>query len=144
VGFRLFVQRLGGQVDAVWPHDGARLGIEFDLGEVGRIVKRFQDAYPALRREVDITGRPVAKQLPEHVFADHGYACHDGKVAFAHRHSLWQRRDAEQRLAFARPFPVRHDLGPVQARPLLDEQKRPVFNAASKHGAVRGNRGPAA
>jgi hypothetical protein len=142
VGFRLLVQRLGGQVDAIWPHDGARLGIELNLGKVGRIVKWFQDACPALRREVDITGRPVAKQQPEHVVADHGYACDDRKVALAHRHRLRQRRDAEHRLALARPFPVRHDLGPVQARPLLDEQERPVLKAASKHGAVGGNRGP--
>lgn len=144
VGFRLFVQRLGGQVDAIWPHDGARLSIEFNLGKIGRIVERFQDACPALRREVDITDRPVAKQQPQNVVADHGYACHDRKVALAHRHSLRQWRDTEQRLAPARPFPVRHDLGPVQARPLLNEHKRPVLKPTSKHGAVPGNRGPAA
>ena len=144
VGFRLFVQRLGGQVDAAWPHDGARLSIEFNLGKIGRIVKRLQDACPALRREVDVTGRPVAKQQPEHVVANHGHACNDRKVALAHRNTLRQRRDTEQRLALARPFPVRHDLGPVQARPLLDEHKRPVLKAAGKHGAVRRNRRPAA
>jgi hypothetical protein len=87
VRFRLFVQRLGGQVDAAWPHDGARLSIEFNLGKMGRIVKRFQDACPALRREVDVTGRPVAKQQPEHVVANLGHAFNDRKVALAHRNS---------------------------------------------------------
>ena len=44
----LLVEGLGGQVDAVGPGDCPGFEVDRDLGEVGRIVQRFQHAGPML------------------------------------------------------------------------------------------------
>jgi len=43
VGVRLLVEWFRCQVDAVGPRNGARLSVDCDLGEVLRIVERFQN-----------------------------------------------------------------------------------------------------
>ena len=48
VGACLFVQWLWRQVDAVGPDEGPCFGVDHDLGQVGRVVERFQDACPML------------------------------------------------------------------------------------------------
>jgi hypothetical protein len=71
MGLCLLIERLWGQVDTAGPDDGPRLRIDPDLGEVGRVIQRLQDARPSLSREVNITGCGVAEQQPEHVICDH-------------------------------------------------------------------------
>jgi hypothetical protein len=46
VGAGLLVQRLGSQVDAAGPGDGACIGIEDHLREEGGVVQRLKDAGP--------------------------------------------------------------------------------------------------
>jgi len=56
---RFLVQRLWCHVKTVRPDDGPRLGIDSYLGEVDGVAQGFEDAQPLLRREVDVTDRPV-------------------------------------------------------------------------------------
>jgi len=44
------------------------------LGEVAWVAQRLEDARPLLRREVDVTDRPVIEEEAQSIVADHGYA----------------------------------------------------------------------
>jgi hypothetical protein len=55
MGSSLVVQRLRRQVDAAWPGDRARIGVDGYLGEVLCVGERLQDACPLLVSEVDVS-----------------------------------------------------------------------------------------
>src|SRR5262249_52001462 len=54
--------------------DRACLRIDPDLGEVAGVAQGFEDAGPLLRREVDVTDRPVIEEQSQSIVVVHGYA----------------------------------------------------------------------
>jgi hypothetical protein len=141
VGLRLLIERLGGQVDPVRPHDGSCFLIHRNFGEVAGVIQRREDARPLFGREVDIPGRAVAEQQAEHVVTDHGHPRDDWQVVLAHTLMLCQRLDGEQLLIPPGPFPVGHDLVPPEPCPFPDELQGAGIEAASKHLSVHRDRG---
>jgi hypothetical protein len=126
MGLRLLIEGFWCEVDTAGPGDSFRLRVHPDLGEVGRVIQRLQDARPSLGREVDITGCGVAEQQPEHVVGDHGNAHHDRQVVLTHTTILRQRLDSDQRLVPPGPLPVR---GGAARSPVCSasETARPVL-----------------
>lgn len=137
MGFRLLVERLGRQVDAIRPHDSSCLWIDRNLSEIGRVVQRREDACPPFGREVDIPGCTVTEQEAKHAVTNHGDAHDSWQVVLAHTLMLRQRLDTEQGLIPPGPFPVRPDLLLPEDCPFPDKLQGPRFEAAGEHLPAR-------
>jgi hypothetical protein len=77
----LLVQRLGGQVLAIWPRKCAGFPIDPNLGEVSTIREWLQHTRPTLGREVNVPDGPVVEQQTQHLVAQHCYPHDDWKEA---------------------------------------------------------------
>src|SRR5579859_6572982 len=80
----LGVKGFGREIRAVGPDDRRGIWIELDLGEVFRVVERFEDTSPFQPGKVDVSCGAIIEEQPELVIADHRDANNCRKIA----HSL--------------------------------------------------------
>src|SRR5687767_5313175 len=66
----LLVEGLRRHVGAVGPGDRARVGVDRDAGEVGRVTKRLEYSAPLAPSEIDIADRSVREGQAQPVLAN--------------------------------------------------------------------------
>src|SRR5215470_15450309 len=88
---RFLIQRLWCHVKTVRPDDGPCLRIDSYLGEVAGVTQGLKDAGPLLRREVDVTNRPVIEEQAQSIVTDHGHADNSRQIRH-HLHLMGEAR----------------------------------------------------
>ncbi len=128
----LCIERLGGHFSALWPRDGASLGVYGHAREVLGIARRLNT--PRHSRPAESTSPTVPSSKVKRSRYSPLTSTPMTSRSCSTKTILRLGIDRLQRLVLSCALPVRRQLVPPQDRSFCDEHKRAAWKRASDHG----------